>query len=246
MTKRTRLIEKLIDQYQLKQVSPSSTDYGWLHGVCENSHAAKTSLAVCDLEQESYQFMEMPHPQFSHLLTSPISIRQFRQLICKDDHDHFDRSLQFALDFIAKYHPIDVGRYLLTFECRLTDSNLHHHNMQLKYWLMGTHAPAQLPALTLHMMDINRSKGSICPSRTGYIVDMYNKIIVKSFGKQRVSNKDVEVYKKLENWKFIKKASKSLKIKYETLKKRRRAFLQKTEIESDIKQTAIMIFTGVK
>lgn len=246
MTQRTRLIEQLIDRYELKPVLTSSTAYGWLHGVREDAKAAKIPLAVCDLVQEIYQFLEMPHTPFDHLLKSPITIGQFRQVIYKEDRNHFDKAQQFALIFLSRHRPLDVGRYLLTFEIRLCDSKGQLHNMQLKYWLMGTYAPGQQPALTLRMMAINRAKGSIIPPRTGYIVDMNTQSIVMSFGKQKLTKKEVDVFKELVNWESIQTASDCLQIGYNALKKRRRKALEKTEVESDIKQVTLLDFKSLR
>lgn len=242
MTKRTRLIEQLIEKYQLKPVSPDSDSYLWLHGVRELAKAQQNPLAVCDLAQSSYHFLEMPHPSFQHLLKAPISTRRFRLVIYEFDRDHFDNAQQLALDFIAHHQPCDVGRYLLTFECRLTDINSKIHNMQLKYWLMGTQATGQQPALTLHLMAIKRVKGSICPPRTGYIVDTLTHTIVQSFGCPKLTDKDVDLFKEIRKANSLKNAASNIPMNYKTLRARRLTVFEKLDVKSDSEHAAIAGF----
>lgn len=226
------LVERFIRKYGLDTEPCSRSVQEWVQGVNEVAREAAMLVAVCDLMQEQYCFQESFLPELAYLAHRTISVKELERLIHEGEHTHFTDACLFGLEFFVKNQLEDVGCLELNFECRMRDKNYEYHNMHFKYRVMGGKLPGQQPALVLRIAAIKRKEVCI-PPKGIYIVDVVSKTIVKAIGKNRLTNHEIEKYRKLKQEGNLTEAAKKACVSYSSFKRYRQNLYAKTVTASD-------------
>lgn len=233
------LVERFIRKYGLDAEPNSRQVQEWVQGVNVVAKEAGVLVTVCDLTQELYSFQEAHMPELDYLGLRTVSVKELKMLIHPGDRDHFTEACIFGLKYFVNNKREDADNLTLMFECRVRDRHYQYHNVLFKYRIMGGKLPGQQPALVLRIAVVKRKKVCI-PPKGIYIVDTVKQQIVKAIGKNRLTNHEIEKYRKLKLGYNLGEAAEKACVSYSSFKRYRQNLYAKTGTSSDFQLSALL------
>lgn len=239
MANRMPLVERFIRMYGLDAEPCSRSVQEWVQGVNVVAKEAGVLVTVCDLTQERYSFQDAHMPELDYLGLRTVSVKEVKMLIHSGDRDHFIEACNFGLKYFVNNRREDADNLTLMFECRVRDKHDQYHNVLFKYRIMGGKLPGQQPALILRIAAVKRKKVCI-PPKGVYIVDTVKQLIVKAIGKNRLTNHEIEKYRKLKLGYNLGEAAEKACVSYSSFKRYRQNLYVKTGTSSDFQLSALL------